>query len=452
MTRAYPGEGTSPLCGLVAKEHFLTALDDREMELKIREREPKDLEVAFKHAIRLEALVRAVDGHTSSQHDDNSRNRGRRTREDQLSRRVAELERQTTTNASNSQGQPAVQQPNCEVQQLKGQLEEMGKEMGRLKALLTVRDAMITTPTGTWSNPSTYPGPQARRETAGQRYRQNVTGYNCNGTGHFARDCTEPRRQRDQQAQPSNEQPQPRSVENPPSTARCDGVSSSPTNVIQRKIYLQLYINGTLRKCLMDTGSDVTLLPTYATRGALVEACTQRLRAANGTSVAVKVKVLVQAGMGDHRLMISGLASDHIVEVILGNDFLHEHDALWDFKNGELTLDGIRYELCTGEPPQWCRRVILQSDCSVPRRSEALLPTKVMYNDHTTRASAPSQWITEAHTMPCGLQVSSTILPDGDSGVPVRVLNPSSCDIALKAGAVISNLEQAAEVYELGQE
>ena len=51
------------------------------------------------------------------------------------------------------------------------------------------------------------------------------------------------------------------------------------------------------------------------------------------------------------------------------------------------------------------------------------------------------QWINKAHTLPYGLQVSRVALPDTDVDVPVRILNPTMDDVALKAGTVISNLE-----------
>ena len=44
MTMAYPGEGTSSLCEQIAKDHFISALADRSLELKVREREPRDLD------------------------------------------------------------------------------------------------------------------------------------------------------------------------------------------------------------------------------------------------------------------------------------------------------------------------------------------------------------------------------------------------------------------------
>ena len=58
----------------------------------------------------------------------------------------------------------------------------------------------------------------------------------------------------------------------------------------------------------------------------------------------------------------------------------------------------------------------------------------------TDRAPRSKQWITEAHVIHCGLQVSSTALPSSDVDLPVRVLNPKNEDIKLDAGTVIFDL------------
>jgi len=49
MSLAYPGEKSS-MAEHIARDAFLTALDDLDLELKVREREPKDLESTVKLA------------------------------------------------------------------------------------------------------------------------------------------------------------------------------------------------------------------------------------------------------------------------------------------------------------------------------------------------------------------------------------------------------------------
>ena len=58
MALAYPKDHT-PLSRRIARDYFLTALGDPELEIKIREREPPELQAAYKTAIRLETLKKA---------------------------------------------------------------------------------------------------------------------------------------------------------------------------------------------------------------------------------------------------------------------------------------------------------------------------------------------------------------------------------------------------------
>jgi len=60
MSLAYPGE-KSGLAEHIARDTFLVALDDPEFELKIREREPTDMDAALKLAQRFEVTRSMVD-------------------------------------------------------------------------------------------------------------------------------------------------------------------------------------------------------------------------------------------------------------------------------------------------------------------------------------------------------------------------------------------------------
>ena len=72
------------------RDYFIASLADRDLELKIREREPRDLETAFRHAVRLEVYDRVVE---SNYYPEQQKLKGGRNKyEDGLARKVTQLE------------------------------------------------------------------------------------------------------------------------------------------------------------------------------------------------------------------------------------------------------------------------------------------------------------------------------------------------------------------------
>jgi len=67
MALAYPGERSS-LSEHIARDAFLSALDDADLELKVREREPIDLDAAVKLAQRFEVFKATVEKSSNSRH------------------------------------------------------------------------------------------------------------------------------------------------------------------------------------------------------------------------------------------------------------------------------------------------------------------------------------------------------------------------------------------------
>ena len=131
--------------------------------------------------------------------------------------------------------------------------------------------------------------------------------------GHIASECTLPR-----QTSLRTDQTRPENL----STSADVVVSAVTKEETKRKIYLALSINGTIQKCLADSGSDVTILPASLVNGVPLQKCNQQIRAANGTLIRAAGQVELSVESGEHRLSISGLVSGHVAEIMLGNDFL----------------------------------------------------------------------------------------------------------------------------------
>jgi hypothetical protein len=127
----------------------------------------------------------------------------------------------------------------------------------------------------------------------------------------------------------------------------------------RRKAYLRLRVNGVWLLAVLDTGSDTTLLPESAVTGVELTRCSRKVLAANRTPIEVKGRATVEANIGRHQLRITGLVTSHVSEVLLGLDFLLDHDATWSVASGRIELDGHNYYLSHKGSTFGCRRVVM---------------------------------------------------------------------------------------------
>jgi len=86
-------------------------------------------------------------------------------------------------------------------------------------------------------------------------------------------------------------------------------------------------INGTMTSCLVDTGSDATLIPASLTKGCRILPTRQKISAANGTEIPLTGYTSVVAKLGKQRLVIVGLVTEHVSQRYLGIDWLTDHNA-----------------------------------------------------------------------------------------------------------------------------
>jgi len=130
---------------------------------------------------------------------------------------------------------------------------------------------------------------------------------------------------------------------------------------------------------LLDTGSEASLLPASIVDPASIIRTTQTLKAANGTIIPVLGKVTMKMKIGEIETRVSGLVSEHIIEVMLGIDWLTTNGVVWDFDGSRISVGGriCRLYARSGDS-KWCRRVALQADTVVPPRSEMNVLVRVV--------------------------------------------------------------------------
>jgi len=162
---------------------------------------------------------------------------------------------------------------------------------------------------------------------------------------------------------------------------------------------------------LLDSGSDVTLLPTAIVKGVQLKPVKQALYAANDTKVPVLGEAEVEAYVGKVPIVNVGLVSNHVADLILGVNFLSEHDVVWNFRNGVARIDGVEHSLHVRGHRNWCRRFVLCEDTVLPPHSESIPATNVVVSGRLGEQEGYGWAIATSQPLP-GVSVALSHLPE----------------------------------------
>src|SRR5678816_4184140 len=384
---------------IIAKDSFLEAMRDRELSLKVREREPKNLDEAYRTALRLEAYQRTNDS------DDRRRppNRVRGTQETDLS---AQLQAQMDRFLATKKDEQRRFQRDIEKR-----IDEQFRELRpRNPPEESTRDAR----------------PERDRAGPPENQRRSITCFNCGRAGHIARNCRQARRQNRQNETATTEP----DASTPPDPVAMNHTTRPkvPDRATSNAVYIRGEINGRPQLCLIDTGSEVSLVPSSTVDGLDLRSCNRFLMAANGSDIRVlgEVRVPIKIFNGFY-IQTSFLVSDQITEPMLGMDWLREHRCRLGFGMGSLFVRRRRISLVRGNGSTWCRRVIVAEEVLVFPKSQRDIPIKTMYADLTTEAPA---WMTEAREIQPGVHLARVVVGD-HVDARVRVVNLSEDPVRL---------------------
>ena len=226
----------------------------------------------------------------------------------------------------------------------------------------------------------------------------------------------------------------------PPSASAVEAPSPQPAP--QKAAYIRARIAGCLHLCLLDSGADVSLIPSrYVDSRRLTPPQRSKLYAANDTEISVDGEITLPVLIKGHRFQTTFLASENVDEVILGRDWLSTNRVIWDFNADGIIINNHTFKLeHKGQSGSRCKRCRVGNDIEIPPLSEAIIPTKMIFGGFKGPTS-DEHWTTVPSVPVPGLRVARTVIPDNASTVAVRVCNVTRRPINLRKGQSVSTLQ-----------
>jgi len=202
-------------------------------------------------------------------------------------------------------------------------------------------------------------------------------------------------------------------------------------------------IFGRKRWCLLDTGSEVSVIPARYVPSNAVKPSTRILNAANGTSIPVSGETNLMLELGDQCLDVPCLVSEHVDEILLGLTFLEENRCVWHFGDRSIQIGGCEYSLFSHKVTWSVRRVTLQDDTTVAPRCQQTVMAQTVYR---TLASSTSEWATKPFEVAPGVRLARTMVADSPSNVRMQVVNTNDEEVRLPKGLSLGNLEEVVHI------
>ena len=192
--------------------------------------------------------------------------------------------------------------------------------------------------------------------------------------------------------------------------------------------------------CLLDTGSEVSILPfRFITTEVIYPNPIRTLTAANGSKIELlgeaKVDIELEPGFV---VRTAFLVSEFVDEAMLGLDWLTAMQADWHFAERTVSICGRVFKLLASKPTWRIRRVALQEDVLIPAHTQVTVKGRTIYSRLDRRLQT---WAIESTEIRHGVRVARTIVADAPTDLLLPVANTTDSDVYLPAGSPLAPLE-----------
>jgi len=128
------------------------------------------------------------------------------------------------------------------------------------------------------------------------------------------------------------------------------------------------------------------------------------LLAVNNTSLAVDGTAQLSVTIGKQKKSATFFVTPNVDEFILGQDWLAEHSVVWDFSEQTVRVGQETIQLNDRhQSTPSCKSAVTCAQVTIPLRSEAILPSYIIYSRLDDRDATPTHWTTTLNSLVNGL-------------------------------------------------
>ena len=213
---------------------------------------------------------------------------------------------------------------------------------------------------------------------------------------------------------------------------------------------MEATILGNSLHCLIDTGSEVNIIPKKHITVVDVMNSSKTLEAANGTTIGVIDEVELGVDIAGKSILTRFVVSDQIDEAILGVDWLQSNDCSIQFSRNILKLGGTIIPLLKKCTKNRCNRILLQEEVVIPGESEMNVMGKVVYSNFSSTSQCV--WATQPRECEPGIHVASSLIPNRSDNIPIRIMNINKDEKKLEKGISLSPTQEVVVIEKITEE
>jgi hypothetical protein len=432
FTLAYP-KSDQILLATFLRDAFLDSLNDRQLYVKIIEREPGDIDEALQIAIRFEAYEKSYSTNENKSDADFVHVKHKYVRTTARSQ-VDELA--TSPLRSTVGDYSSLERKNDDkfvdlvkkLTELQSSVSKQNKEMEFQKLEITKLNAALTAAVGlerkdaadsTQNSSSNSAEGVSRPERAtGKRDYANIICFECSRKGHVSRNCPNKRNRNDSDSTRMKQ-----------SRIRHD-------NCNENFVYMDAKLKKSGRKVaiLLDTGCENNIIGEHLLTDMKLQPTTTKMIAANGSSIDVLGKTSVEFCIDETTVPIEFTVAKNIDEIIVGPQFLAANKCKWDFERHTILMRDREIKLKRYPERGLARRILVAHDVTIEPRK---ITDCVVDFPLKSLKSWESAWLIDCDKLPFDVAAARVVLNDNSSHAVLRIANASDGSVILKRGQCI---------------